>query len=153
MPLSENIQLVIQSWRISTSCKDVNHIRSMLPFMIIWFLWKERYECKHNGRKFSSQRVIQRLLFHINAAKHLVWKGDSIAAKVLGVVYNPKPPNTGIHKIVWIKPAHRWKKLNSDGASKGNPGPAGMGGIIRDAEGSVIEGFFLLYWRNNKHGG
>jgi len=29
-------------------------------------------------------------------------------------------------------------KVYTDGASKGNPGPAGAGGVIYDAEGSVI---------------
>jgi ribonuclease HI len=31
--------------------------------------------------------------------------------------------------------------INSDGAARGNPGPAGIGGIIQDAEGNIIKEF------------
>ncbi|KAL0352385.1 UNVERIFIED_CONTAM: putative ribonuclease H protein [Sesamum calycinum] len=37
--------------------------------------------------------------------------------------------------------ATRLVKLNTDGASKGNPGVAGAGGIVRDYEGKVILAF------------
>ena len=34
--------------------------------------------------------------------------------------------------VKWSKPPERWFKLNSDGASCGNLGKAGGGGLIRD---------------------
>lgn len=34
-------------------------------------------------------------------------------------------------------------KLNTDGASLGNPGVAGAGGVIRDASGDWLVGFML----------
>ena len=33
-------------------------------------------------------------------------------------------------------------KLNIDGAAKGNPGPAGYGGVIRNSKGSILS----LFW-------
>ncbi|KAL0463265.1 UNVERIFIED_CONTAM: putative ribonuclease H protein [Sesamum latifolium] len=47
-----------------------------------------------------------------------------------------------IPKLVrWIPPIEgRWK-LNSDGASKGNPGQAGAGGVVRDSCSRLILGF------------
>lgn len=47
-----------------------------------------------------------------------------------------------ILKVIWQKPAAQWVKLNVDGASKGNPGPAGIGGIIRDSRSNLIKGFW-----------
>ena len=41
----------------------------------------------------------------------------------------------------WSKPPEGWYKLNSDGASCGNPGKAGGGGLIRDCNGSWFKGF------------
>lgn len=43
-------------------------------------------------------------------------------------------------KISWIFPADGLK-LNTDGSSRGNPGPASGGGILRDSSGSVIFAF------------
>ncbi|KAL0294570.1 UNVERIFIED_CONTAM: putative ribonuclease H protein [Sesamum radiatum] len=41
----------------------------------------------------------------------------------------------------WRKPPEGWYKLNTDGASKGNPGISGAGGILRDQLGKVIFAF------------
>ena len=45
--------------------------------------------------------------------------------------------------IQWTPPPERWIKLNVDGASKGNPGTAGAGGILRGHYGNWIKGFTL----------
>ena len=38
---------------------------------------------------------------------------------------------------IWSVPPHGVFKLNFDGASRGNPGPAGYGGICHDQEGRI----------------
>ena len=43
--------------------------------------------------------------------------------------------------VRWSKPILGWFKLNTDGASLGNPGKAGSGGLIRDSEGRWVKGF------------
>ena len=43
--------------------------------------------------------------------------------------------------IQWISPAYGWMALNTDGAAKGCPGPAGGGGLIRDHLGQCIGAF------------
>lgn len=46
--------------------------------------------------------------------------------------------------IAWEKPPDSWVKINVDGAAQGNPGNAGMGGLIRDASGCWLEGFSVF---------
>ena len=41
----------------------------------------------------------------------------------------------------WEAPVAGWVILNTDGAAKGNPGPAGAGGVIRGDKGEWIVGF------------
>lgn len=41
----------------------------------------------------------------------------------------------------WTPPPLGWVKMNLDITSKGNPGKAGYGGVIRDAEGQWCSGF------------
>ena len=48
----------------------------------------------------------------------------------------------GIHPDTWDTPLENMYKLNFDGASKGNPGPTGFGGAIRNSEGNLVG----LYW-------
>lgn len=43
--------------------------------------------------------------------------------------------------IRWIFPQAGWFKLNVDGASKGNPGVPGRGGLIKDETGYWVAGF------------
>ncbi|PKI65945.1 hypothetical protein CRG98_013665 [Punica granatum] len=45
--------------------------------------------------------------------------------------------------IHWTKPDEGWFKLNTDGASKGNPGLVGAGGLICDSNGNWMGGFML----------
>lgn len=46
-------------------------------------------------------------------------------------------------QVSWRKPNEGWVKLNTDGASHGNPGEATAGGALRDEEGNWIGGFVL----------
>lgn len=45
--------------------------------------------------------------------------------------------------VSWSPPDIGLLKCNVDGASKGNPGPCGVGGVIRDANRKIL-GFFAL---------
>ena len=42
----------------------------------------------------------------------------------------------------WNPPPEGTFKLNIDGAAKGNPVPAGYGGVIRNSEGTILS----LFW-------
>ncbi|CAL5349330.1 unnamed protein product [Camellia sinensis] len=46
-----------------------------------------------------------------------------------------------LSKTNWCPPCAGKIKLNTDGCSKGNPGPAGYGGLFRDARGTWIFGY------------
>ena len=43
---------------------------------------------------------------------------------------------------IWKPPPHGFLKVNIDGASKGNPGLAGFGGVTRDEQGRIKEIFY-----------
>lgn len=56
--------------------------------------------------------------------------------------------------IKWLAPQPGWFKLNTDGASHGNPGLAAAGGVVRNEAGDWVGGFALnivdarLHWRS-----
>lgn len=43
--------------------------------------------------------------------------------------------------VRWSYPPEGWFKLNSDGASYGNPGVVGSGGIIRNEAGGWVKAY------------
>ncbi|KAF5447640.1 hypothetical protein F2P56_033179 [Juglans regia] len=47
--------------------------------------------------------------------------------------------------IYWQRPPEGWVKLNVDGSCRGNPGPSGGGGLIRDRLGVVQVAFSVKF--------
>jgi len=75
---------------------------------------------------------------------------------LVGVLLGRPPPS---HPAPQVHPAgpphavqaHRWLRVASDGAARGNPGPAGAGAVLFDERGRVLErlGKFLGRQTNN----
>lgn len=66
------------------------------------------------------------------------------ACRVLYANEETKLQNTTVRRevhIKWMAPPPGWFTLNTDGASKGSPGLAGGGGVLRDDRGAFIRGF------------
>ncbi|CAA7054619.1 unnamed protein product [Microthlaspi erraticum] len=53
------------------------------------------------------------------------------------------PTNRQERLISWSPPSVGWMKLNTDGASLGNPGAATAGGVLRNGDGQWCGGFAL----------
>ena len=122
----------LQEWLVSNcSSKSIraagqapwNHI-----FMFaVWLIWQGRnklvFENKRLNPKIDGDIVYKAIEYFHCAGKALMSK----------------------HKIMkqikWDKPTNGWRKLNVDGASMGNSGMAGGGGLLRDDEGSWLGGF------------
>ena len=45
--------------------------------------------------------------------------------------------------VKWLSPPDGWFTLNFDGAAKGNPGNAGVGGLIQDSLGRWVQGYYI----------
>ncbi|KAL0411407.1 UNVERIFIED_CONTAM: hypothetical protein Slati_3730400 [Sesamum latifolium] len=101
-----------------------------------------RNAAKYDGVQFSTNSIIfevQRHLRTMYAAQIMTstqWKGDLHRAMAIGFVFRPTVPRAP-SVVRWATPSSAWFKLNSDGSSLGNLGPARAAGIIRDTEGQV----------------
>ncbi|KAL0458454.1 UNVERIFIED_CONTAM: hypothetical protein Slati_0472600 [Sesamum latifolium] len=107
---------LVHFWRYSTPFHSDLHVRMLVPFLILWFTWTQRNAAKYDGVQFSRNYII------FEVQRHL---------RTLPMV--PRAPRV----VRWATPSPAWFRLNSDGSSLGNPGPAGAGDIIRDVEGQV----------------
>ncbi|KAL0430590.1 UNVERIFIED_CONTAM: hypothetical protein Sradi_0685000 [Sesamum radiatum] len=107
---------LVHIWHCSTPFHSDLHIRTLVPFLILWFTWTQQNAAKYDGARFSAANII------FDVDRHL---------RTLPTV--PLAPRV----VRWTTPSLAWFKLNSDGSSLGNPGPVGAADIIRDAEGQV----------------
>ncbi|CAL5371297.1 unnamed protein product [Camellia sinensis] len=94
----------------------------------LWRLWKARNNVVFNQEAIHTQELVRQIQ-HEAAKIHYAFHTDHFTGDYLHFKTNWCPPCAG--KI----------KLNTDGCSKGNPGPAGYGGLCRDARGTWIFGF------------
>lgn len=99
----------------------------MVFLFAVWYIWKHR-----NGVVFRNTNI------QLNV-------GQRALRDALEFEHCAKTQNLSGNKVVkrihWEKPEKGWAKLNSDGASSGNSGPAGCGGLIRNEKGEWKVGF------------
>ncbi|XP_028785542.1 uncharacterized protein LOC114741444 [Neltuma alba] len=106
---------------------------SGVPWAVIfgvacWSLWKRR-----NLRVFE-QRTEEANPWQIWSFAMEVIKAREADKEVRGC-------RVDANENRWSVPERGWVKVNSDGSSRGDPGPAGCGGVLRDHEGEWIVGF------------
>jgi hypothetical protein len=122
----------------------LNHIWTILPGFTLWQIWKER-----NKRIFHSQsspptatwEKIKSLIQETTRSKPWSEEDQKCRQEEQGILQNwqpvtsnpstqsgrPRPPDS---PSSWSPPPAHFIKVNFDGASKGNPGPAGYGVVL-----------------------
>ncbi|CAA7036500.1 unnamed protein product [Microthlaspi erraticum] len=100
--------------------------------MAVWWGWKWR--C---GNVFGENNKCQDRVKFVKDLAAEVWSANQAVGVRTGV-------RTRVERQVgWQAPMLGWCRLNTDGASQGNPGPASAGGVIRDHNGRWLCGFAL----------
>ena len=125
----------------------------------MWNIWKERNGQIFEGRSHSPKDIWKQARLHIIESLGLqIWestnlKANPTKARILtrwGINNIPTyiGPSRKIQDLVqsqenWDRPPPQAIfKLNFDGEAKGNPGPAGIGGAIRDSRGGILR----IFW-------
>jgi len=139
--ITDQLQLVLTAWRIKAVGK--NHILHLIPILILWFLWCSRNDKKHNNIPFTAEKTIWRVVSYLqnlgnaNLFKFNSWEGFNHVADSFG--FQLPPAKLKVIKLVkWIPPQLGVLKLNTDGACRGNPGPAAAGGVVRNHTGQHV---------------
>ncbi|KAL0283183.1 UNVERIFIED_CONTAM: putative ribonuclease H protein, partial [Sesamum radiatum] len=145
IPHTNDIVILIQSWKTSFGTKP--YIRDVIPLLILWNIWNLRNESKYEGVAFKASTIIRKTVTYLNNlqkcgimdTEHV--KGDLFTLNSLHIPIQQKSQRQKATTVHWRKPQEGWYKLNMDGASKGNPGISGAGGILQDQLGKVIFAF------------
>lgn len=135
-------------WRGSHGRLKYGHIRTLIPTLVLWFIWAARNDARHRDIPMNKNKIIDKVrnyicdLFSQVPKRSVAWQGDDLVAKLWGIKLT-KSKEKKTQKVVWAKPQLGYVKLNTDGCSKGNPGAAGGGGILRDHQGHCLWAFHL----------
>jgi hypothetical protein len=151
-PLPKSLKELISGWPTNQYYGIYSKLWNISPSILIWEIWKER-----NRRIFKNQElqvvelqrkieasIMETLNAHIRKSQFeegsfSAWDG-SIKNKWVNIINPPqfyKARNKEARvNCKWSPPPVGWVKLNFDGASRGNPGPTGIGCIINNEEGN-----------------
>lgn len=131
-------------WRLRAPSR--NHLLVLLPCFILWQVWKARNGYRFHSQSFSPDAVI----FQVGSDLRLAGSAFGFKPPQLRRVLDPRfleglrvlvPPRRPVRFITWMRPPPGVVKLTVDGCSRGNPGMAASGGILRDHRGVTIAAF------------
>jgi len=145
--------------------KVLNHLWSIIPGIVLWNVWKKRNHRIFKNKRSPLEETWSRIHRNIQETMALqVWTKEDLPStdnehNIL-VNWQLQLPQDSLkistsnnnckNICYWKAPPKNSYKLNFDGASKGNPGAAEYGGILRDYEGIPIRIYFgNIGWDTN----
>ncbi|XP_042964784.1 uncharacterized protein LOC122299013 [Carya illinoinensis] len=137
----------IGSWfNTATKSSTMGNLIGIIPSIITWRLWLRRCKTRMEGSGESVEQVWRSIRFWITKIGEKLKAGkklkrrDEVILKELNVP--PKMVTKRTPQVVkWFRPYQGRYKLNTDGSSRGNPGQAGGGGVIRNSSGNLVRPF------------
>lgn len=152
-----SIQETITNWRSNFSkVNRVNSIWKSAPGFIVWTIWKERNRRIFSEEIRSLELAQDSITMNIKQLIQVKCKAEADEKptiqelqilKVFQLEVSSNQPTGGISSLPssqiskWQCPPEGSLKLNFDGASRGNPGTAGIGGALRNQAGEIIHIF------------
>lgn len=158
--LWENITLTLSQWPQKPYKSEIlNQLWKLILGIVLWSIWKGRNKHIFKNKQSNIESIWNLICNNLQETLNLkTWKAEDWPTldNEINIINNWKlhiniefqslnqSKANGKGKSAWIPPSNPSFKLNFDGASKGNPGQAGYGGIIRNHEGTPQ----ILYYGN-----
>ncbi|XP_059310637.1 uncharacterized protein LOC132061989 [Lycium ferocissimum] len=114
--------------------------RPAVPAIILWEIWKRRNTLRHEGKMSNTKliyQVMHTLISFMKVSKrnfkYAPYNWNSVVES-LNRYSQPIKATT----VVWRLPDKGWIKVNTDGASRGNPGRSSWGFCVRNERGDIL---------------
>ncbi|XP_060185616.1 uncharacterized protein LOC132615077 [Lycium barbarum] len=125
----------------SVACGDmIKPIVQAIPAMITWELWKRRNTTRHGG-KVSFRKVVHEVnnnLYYLTRMRYPSLQNVPFLWPDLVNCLERIQPRIITKVVHWKLPYARWFKCNTNGASRGNPGPSSYGFCVRNWQGDLV---------------
>ncbi|XP_070007342.1 uncharacterized protein [Nicotiana sylvestris] len=133
-------QAITKCWTANV-CLRLKPVMQALPSCVVWELWKRRNSMKY-GEAVTTSRVIYQVSSNLQALVKVRKPGmDMVPHKWQDLLARMEnfTPKLKVTKIIWEFPSAGWLKVNTDGASRGNPGRSSIGFCIRNENGDIVK--------------
>ncbi|XP_075099940.1 uncharacterized protein LOC142176380 [Nicotiana tabacum] len=129
-------QAITKCWTANV-CLRLKPVIQALPSCVVWELWKRRNSMKY-GDAVTTCRVIYQVSSNLQALVKVRKPGMEMVPHkwqdLLAMMEN-FTPKLKVTKVMWEFPSAGWLKVNTDGASRENPGRSSIGFCIRNENG------------------
>ncbi|XP_075095490.1 uncharacterized protein LOC142173745 [Nicotiana tabacum] len=134
------LKQIIRHWWYAQCCPKLKPLFQAIPAIITWELWKRRNAGKHGGSMCTNRVIheINRTLHQLGRVRYAWIPNIPLLWPDMIQYFEGYKPILITTRVTWQLPCHGWYKCNTDGASKGNPGPSSLGFCVRDDEGDVV---------------
>lgn len=132
---------LLLTWWSEADVSTVYHwLKLVVPAVALWSKWKSRNKCIFEGPPMRTEDIlynIKRSVFSLATAHKLSFPPGKTPQSSM-TFFNLQSDYSAKPRILvrWISPPNAWLKFNCDGASRGNPGSSGGGGICRTSNGT-----------------
>lgn len=143
--MSLNFNSLKELWKVcdlawSPQCKVVIKAAIINLFNTIWYA---RNQARFNDKRISCPSAMAMITSNTTLSGNSTSKVSNNAISDFTILkkFNVRilPPKTlQLKEIIWQPPLVSWLKCNIDGASKGNPGMSGCGGIFRNSQAEAV---------------
>ncbi|WMV08231.1 hypothetical protein MTR67_001616 [Solanum verrucosum] len=134
------LRQVIQLWWEADCGSKLKPMLHVVPIFIIWKLWKRRNIVKHGGC-MSTHNMVREINKHLYlfAKNRYPWlKNLPNTWPMIVKLLEEYSPLVCCRVVYWMHPPVGRYKCNTDGTSKGNPGPSSTTFCIPNEEGNLI---------------
>ncbi|MQL98153.1 hypothetical protein Taro_030857 [Colocasia esculenta] len=149
--VSDLDNITTRFWYILRKCNTSNpsgFISLYSVMLLIWEVWRARCLMRFEGKRTSFCRITHSIRFMVSSSLKIQTFKSGISDQHLKNLhdfgYFPSIKEITVHLVRWSPPVSGLV-LHVNGASKGNPGPCGGGGCIRDSSGKLIFAFAHFY--------
>jgi hypothetical protein len=148
-----SIRDTIENWdSITYNNPILNYIWQLLPGFILWQIWKERNKRIFHSKESTPELTWGKIAMLIKeTVRSKNWQPKDKECnqeeqctlqrwqlRLINQLVIKAPKSQNISPTTWTPPPTGFIKINFDGASKGNPGPAGYGAVIRNSKGEIL---------------
>ncbi|KAL0677485.1 hypothetical protein Bca4012_005466 [Brassica carinata] len=105
--------------------------QKLLPFWVVWRLWECRNDLLFNKIKYTADEVISKARVDLKE-----WLDSTISSQITNSTERTRSENIRSH---WSPPPSGWVKCNYDSAHREGSQDSGMGWLVRNNQGTLLE--------------